>query len=443
MESASDVMIVSAFGRGHWLAAELATNGFSVVLIDVTESIGRWTPEDWEGPFGFFQPDSLTGTQKSSLVAEGDFEEIESGFTVWSPEGPIEGRGQMIDYWLKNSQPVIQADRYFKSLAAAQKGDKKADERDDVLAQPFSKNWLVHLLHQVASPEYHSNSQSIQSGDPLPIFSTFSVRRVSRRGYEQSLKWCQSQGVKVFRQAMVRDLLIESRSISGLEIKSDWSGALLGKQLVWSLTSQETQKLSDRVAELLFPIGTLTPEWSWLRYRFSLKLSSSTEALPHHLVMINDNGLPWSHSNLLIMQRDNQRHEADVWIRIPSHHRFQRSYLETMREEVSEVLARRIPDCDPAVIQMPQDYFYEYSELGPSAFAVYEPKSLKSLTRLQLRNLIFDGPECWASLEWSGRLRYQAKVLDQVKAIKEQELKQLEQNQEGKDQESDRTLYTP
>ena len=83
MNNKYDVTIVSAFGRGHWLAAELADNHFSVLLLDISESLGRWAPEDWEGPFGLLQNKSLTSSQNERLVEEDYHDNIPEGVVLW------------------------------------------------------------------------------------------------------------------------------------------------------------------------------------------------------------------------------------------------------------------------------------------------------------------------------------------------------------------------
>ena len=59
MDNNSSVVLVSAFGRGHWLAANLVAEGIPVDLIDVTERMGVWPVEDTEGPFGFFKNEKV------------------------------------------------------------------------------------------------------------------------------------------------------------------------------------------------------------------------------------------------------------------------------------------------------------------------------------------------------------------------------------------------
>ena len=67
MSQTPDVVIVSAYGRGHWLAEELVKQKWTVSLFDVTGALGDWEPEDWEGPWGFFDTSDLLPTQRARL----------------------------------------------------------------------------------------------------------------------------------------------------------------------------------------------------------------------------------------------------------------------------------------------------------------------------------------------------------------------------------------
>ena len=88
-QSLGDVIIVSIFGRGDWLASEMSRAGFQVQLVDVSPSMGRWAPEDWEGPFGFFHSADLNETQVAQLFEGESVVKIPSGFCLWTDEGPL------------------------------------------------------------------------------------------------------------------------------------------------------------------------------------------------------------------------------------------------------------------------------------------------------------------------------------------------------------------
>src|SRR4051794_13320435 len=101
MEANRDVAIVSAFGRGNWLAAELADLGLKVSLVDVSEALGRWTPEDWEGPFGLLKAEFLKTSQLERLNEEDYFDSVDEGFVVWLKDGPLDLKGPLTAYQME------------------------------------------------------------------------------------------------------------------------------------------------------------------------------------------------------------------------------------------------------------------------------------------------------------------------------------------------------
>ena len=131
-------------------------------------------------------------------------------------------------------------------------------------------------------------------------------------------------------------------------------------------------------------------------------------------ILIGDLFAPWTHANLLIVQRTVQSEDLDVWIRIPSQHRFQRAYLEQKSDEILELLHERIPGCAATINDRPQDYLYEYQELGPSRFPIYREEDIRELRRAQFSNLIYSGVEDWTLLEWSSILRDQIEVVNKL-----------------------------
>ncbi|RYZ83513.1 MAG: hypothetical protein EOP06_19855 [Proteobacteria bacterium] len=90
MDLKTSVLIVSAHGRGHWLAAELHREHIPVTVIDVSSKLGVWPPEDLEGPFGFLKSEELTPSQSERVFAEDAYISVDEGFTTWLPDGPLE-----------------------------------------------------------------------------------------------------------------------------------------------------------------------------------------------------------------------------------------------------------------------------------------------------------------------------------------------------------------
>ncbi|MEZ4872787.1 MAG: hypothetical protein R2827_11245 [Bdellovibrionales bacterium] len=123
--------------------------------------------------------------------------------------------------------------------------------------------------------------------------SPLNVRRVTRRGFEKSLQWCETKGVRVFRDAEILDAQADGNDLHRIEIRSEnWSGNVSGHQFVWQLTSDETYHFSVSIGNILFPTGRVRSMWSWVRYRIQLQEAPTLSSLPNQFVMINDLYLP-------------------------------------------------------------------------------------------------------------------------------------------------------
>lgn len=417
MEGRADVVIVSAFGRGNWIAAEIASQGMKVCLVEVSDFLGRWTPEDWEGPFGYFQSEQLTASQQERLIEEDYTDDLPEGFTLWLADGPIDFKSSLSSHLLAEcgiSEKALSFLSEYESLAP----EKIRDQKDLIRRGAFRENWLVHLAYQLASHVHQASAEGVNYGKPLPLNSPWVVRRVSRKGASHSLEWVESKGVRVHPSAQLVDLLTEGRDIRSLEIRSTWSGAINGNQFIWMLSGEETEKLSSKISSLLFPKGIIKPTWNWMRYRVHMEQGIFLETLPLKFVMIRDLFAPWTHTNLMVVQRTVQAQDLDVWIKIPTQHRFQRAYLEEQCQEILRILGEKIPGSNPVAGDMPQDHLYEYQELGPPRFPIYLEEDLDHLYRSTFPNLNYSAAEDWPLHEWTSLLRDQAPLVEKMRKWK-------------------------
>ena len=109
-----DLVVISAFGRGHWLALEFASRGWRVLLQDVTASLGDFDHRDVEGPFGLLEAADLHPSQRARLVDEGEFVQVPGGFTLWLPEGPLEFRSELTPFLLRAREIPHEVESYLR-----------------------------------------------------------------------------------------------------------------------------------------------------------------------------------------------------------------------------------------------------------------------------------------------------------------------------------------
>lgn len=407
-----DVIVVSAYGRGHWPAVELAGSGFSVAMIDVSESIGRWTPEDWEGPFGLFHEASWSSSKLARITEEDYMDAIPQGLTAWLPEGPYETQGPMAYQWFGSGHTDEWQKSWLLNWSSWDANDRARQVRE-ILKKPFKESWWLYLSHQLASTVFLPNAQALEHGRPLSIFSPFFIRRVSRRGFQQSLEWCKKHGVHVFPSTAIADVVLEGKQLAGVEVSGALSGALQADKYLWCLTSQETEKVTPQGCAKLFPDGILKPEWSWVRSRWSWDLGDYESALPQHFVFLADLGLPWAHEYMMIAQKTVQEHVWDFWVRTPDHQRFQRGYSHVLLDRIEQQIKARAPHAELKLVERNQEDLYDYQELGPSRYPVYDAMKWREFRGVKLGNIRFSSPEQWMGLDWASRMELDQEIVNE------------------------------
>lgn len=428
----ADVVIVSIYGRGNWLATELAQRGWKVTLVDVSEKLGAWDPIDAEGPFGFFESADLLPSQVSRFDVEGEAVLAERGFVLWLPEGPIEFRGDMTTFFaqtLRDRGLTEDVEKYLRLAAVPTKESER--ERKVIARKPFEAVWLAHFAHQLASNRYHENHEGLNGSVPLPLFNPFSFRRSTTDGWAKSLKACRTAGLVVRSRAHVKDARVSGRMMDAIEIEDERAGVERGRSFVWMLSSGETEKLGRHLRDVLFPRGHVEAEWLWARYEYDLTGKIHADQVPGFAVMMDDVLLPWTHSNMMVFRtRAAEARQVDVWARVPAWARFDRSYHVTLAEEIRQKLAKRLPHSKPVLTALPLDVRgadesgqvpeKTRDEMGPPRQPVYSEHLLSSLSHLKASNLFFDGPEQGESIDWLGQFRRQRDLLEQLEKLKAQ-----------------------
>ncbi|UOF02067.1 hypothetical protein [Bdellovibrio reynosensis] len=430
MELGSPLILISAFGRGHWLAAALANEGIKTTLVDVSSKLGVWPTEDVEGPFGFFRNEKISESHLERLYSDDPFEELPNGFTLWMKDGPFECKGPLTKFKIEKANLDSQVKEH---LAGAVSGKARRALYRNIDSLEFDQSWLLHLAHQFAATTYQANAWSAQAGEALPVFSNFLTRQATRNGLEKSLEWLQTKGVDIIRPQQIMDVSFGSKkTITGLELSGQKQGLFRLEQIVWMLSSEETYFLNERLGKYFFPEGAIEPEWSWVRYRVGLKESFERDRLPAHTLVIEDMNSPWTHENLMVLQRTSLPDQFDVWMRLPTVQRFNKDYLTSRSQRMKNYLSQRMALTDPQVLSFPQEYYYTYSQLGATRFPVFSDKHGSRRGQAQYKNLHLSNPEVWPHYAWTAYFERDEMILNKLtvwwkeKLLKEQKEKRKE-----------------
>lgn len=425
-----NAVIISAYGSGDWLAVEMKNAGMQVLLLDVTSQLGNWPFEDAEGPFGFFKQEKYTASFLERFSHFDRYEDVEQGLTLWLADGPLELKSSLTAYRLTRLGLHSQIQELFSQCL----NQPTSALIDKINALPFSESWLLPLACQMASTTYRSNRESLSAKDRvLPLLNSFALRSISRDAYQQSLSWVRKKGVTVITDAEILDLAFQSRSkISGIELKGKTlSGLVRLEQLIWTLSSEETYHLNEKLGSILFPKGILESQWCWLRYRLKVKDCLEMQNLPIHVCILNDVYSPWTHENFAILQKTAVKENMDAWMRLPTVQRFNKEYLSKHGTRLVESLLSRMPLCGAEIQTYPQEYYYTYKDLGAPRIPVYAEANEKQRKWKIFKNLQRDGVEMLPNFSWDAAFDLQNQILQ--KAVQEWKQIQLQLQKQRKE----------
>lgn len=403
MESESPLIIVSVFGRGNWLASEAVELGIPTTLIDVSEQMGNWAPEDWEGPFGQFFPDAYSKNQRERLLYDDEFIESPMGFTLWLKDGPLELKSQVVSHRLQTLKQNEDVLGYVNGVGVLK-------------TKNYGESLIARLAHYYGSARFFSLQKALSYGYPSPLFSKFGIKMPTRRGLESGFEWLKKKGVHVIKNANINDISFSDKnSISGIEVHTDRTWLYKCNHVLWLLSSEESSMMSSRVVESLFPRGVLEPTWCWMRYRVKMENSEAIKQFPLHFVVINDFELPLTHENYMVFCRTPAADQFDVWMVLPNVQRFNKSYLAEKAEAVKEVMLTRVPNLELNILEYPQEYKYTYNQVGPSRHPIFLNEKSMTFFRREIKNLVFSGPEHWVHLSQEGQFNHQQSLLNSLK----------------------------
>lgn len=416
MSKAARILIVSAFGRAHWLATQLAYKGFSVQLIDVSSQLGPWMPADFEGPFGFFRSPFWTDSYLERLKQEGVALEQEHGFSLWLKSGPLELRSSLTSHRLRSLEQSENIQKYVQNHDGYSDLQKK-ETADRLKTLPFSSKWFAKFAHFFMSnnliPLAEHNEDYFIRSNLCPVLDRYFVRTATAETIEKSLVWCESQGVEVIRNAKIADVAFGGGKINGFEVQAEQSGIVKANQYVWGLTSLETQFAFPKVFDKIYN-KVIEPEFTWQRFSIRLVESKERDLLPLSFLLIDELEFPWTHENFILVRKSQKAGEFDAWILLPYSQRFQKKFLEAYAEKIIQKFQDRMVLFKPSLVALPIEAELSSKDLGGVLFPVYSSQSLNSSFAKKFQNLYFDNVEVWPLLSWQGAFLGQNQIIEKI-----------------------------
>ncbi|MEY4617628.1 MAG: hypothetical protein RJB66_2588 [Pseudomonadota bacterium] len=423
------VIIASVYGRGHWLAVELVRAGFNVQLLELTSRISKALPEDHDGPFGYFSSPRWESLERDSLGSLGELKEKPHGYTVWLKSGPWEFAGPTSSYRAEALKQTQEAKDFVRNGS-----DPNVDRggwSNELKKADFDFRWFASLASDFQSNQGRRANDAFQNAIPSGLFEKYLTRNPETFDLKSSLKWCFDQGVVVVEDADIPDVAVENRRVQGVEVKGRKSGFVRCEQLIWTLTSAETEQLSLRVFLKLFKGRIIEPEWCWMRYKIQFDESVEFHQLPSSFLMIDDLHVPWTNENFVTFRKGQFARHYHVWMRLPYSQRFHSEYLAERIEPVLLSLRNRCPRLKAKLLTLPLEAQSHSKEIGPCIFPIYRYEDLINPPGLSFFNLWYSHPENWPSYGIEPILYSQKKIIAEMQKwwgdlTEEQKKKELE-----------------
>lgn len=394
----SPIVIVSAFGRGHALAQELRLSDIPVALLDVSPHLGDSSADDEEGPFGFFSQ-GLSNTESQRLLEDSPLLQVQ-GFTWMLPRGPFEMRGPLTSLH-QQTQKIPEAVWNW----SYGEGPSSVKDHQYLLNGDFTDTWFYHLTRAFHSHHWAPNYRAGLVEGSLPFGSDFMLRSVYRAGHQKSLASLEKNGVEVRSPVEIIDVAREGGAfIKSFEIKktgSDSTELISFETAVWFLSGEETERLSPKLQEKLFPGGVLRPKGSWVRARLKLTPSAPRDALPLHSVWVQDIDLPWTHDNLFVLARTSTAELFDLWFRLPESFRFQRDYVLSQIQAVVGHVEARMGIKDTQLSEEPASIRKTSLQIGPARFPLFDEREWHEYQHPKWKNFDWVAPETSLGLGWN------------------------------------------
>ncbi len=442
-----DLFIVGAFGRGQKLASEAHKLGLKTAFLDLTGSLGTWSCEDFEGPFGSLGLEEFPDW-RIRLGLDGHLQEQEVGLCIWRDSGPFEFKGPLGAFHLREQHELRR-----RRMAA----------RGSTLSSVgfFEDSWIRYLDHywgatrelsfqdvsrwvNEKTPESKGNSENQArlshetDGFVLPgllaprLRQSFCSRRLNPSDYEKGLDHLRTLGVTVSYQSRLQDVTLGTATepLFGIETAGEWVGLARARAGAWLLTSEETHFLSESAGRAIYPRGVMEPECCWLRYAIQIIDSELGKKFPQHFVMLGDVNQFWMRDNFMIVQKTLLAEVCDVWVKIPFVQRFNSDYLRETGDAILQAFRQRVGPDRVILREHPREFQFTYQQLGPARFPVFREKT--ALTSRINKTVLRSSPDQWTHYGWTERARSEGDDLQSL----------VQMIQRRKEKQSDRAVHT-
>lgn len=405
-----NIAIVSAWGRGAWLAHQLQQSGFHVTILDVSSLLPSVSSLQREGPFGVFLPSHLSDLQKQYLLSD-NFYSIEQGFSVYTSAGAVEFQGPLYSFLRKKRKDFCLLEALLtemSELSGFSKTERKEmtslsgvshlsenikslwdkKQKKQIIEEIESSESLVRLALELGSSYFetarikkisktllpllstkagksssslgHLFSESSKACSLSPLFSDYFLREASQRYFAEVKNSLQTEGVQwldISQQDADGDLkeLEFTKKCVRFRLKGEKQEVPF---LIWALSGPETVRCFSDKMPVLFPKWK-EPLKIWRPFSLSWDRGGFENVMPSLLVV-----LPSAHqennNGIISLKKHKSVSHIDMWILCPYSQRFDEQALSSCLDSALNQLRVIFPHFSISGFLPDKNYYQEY-----------------------------------------------------------------------------------
>lgn len=427
------VALVSAFGRGHFLAQSLAEKGLEVTIFDLSSQF-RIPKSEWAGPFPFLKSLAFDDRAEDWFTRCEGLEPQPQGLVVVTNRGPLELRNQIVERTL------------------AQRGlDVRLQQPIAFVPKNFKSGWLSQVEVAGWSAIDH-NPAELERKSQNRILDLFCKCYALSEDFFEPRKL---EGVEVVENIQIEDVVVgPNKRIEGLLIKKERSEMRPFDQVVWAMGSQQTNWICPVAAEKIFGSQERAPTYTWVSFEIEMQEDpSGSRHWPAHFVWIEDPAFPWSREHFVTVktikktigkstgmsdgklfskpdgnsssktaQDSDGKDCKQIWFRWPSHLLYSSPQLTEMIHTICKNFQERFDVGPVQVTKFPLSITEASNVSGPALFQVYREGTLQKIIEKKGANLHFLNFEATASLALQDLLLLEMDLYRKISNWLEQDL---------------------
>lgn len=333
-----NVVIVSVYGRGAYLAHQLQNTGFDTTVFDVSSFLPALPSPEREGPFGVFLPSHLSDLQKQYLCGD-NFYPIQQGFSIFTPQGPMEFQGPLSAFSLEMKRDFQLCHSVLSQAPEVNNVGFSAEKKMQMIKKLEDFSGLLYLAAGLTG-SYMEPVASIGKRVFSPLFSDYIFRESSQRYFSDLKLSLQEEGVKWTSVASKEEIV---SFLNETKKRKDCF-------LIWTLGGPETDSHFSDCMPLLFP-KWVAPTKIWRRFSLLWNQEDFKNTIPYLLLLWPDyiqkqktKSLSWVSESLLSLKKNPGSSYMDLWA--PCHYaqRFNKQTLSTCLQSALKQLRFLFPD---------------------------------------------------------------------------------------------------